>query len=80
MLYKNITQASTPSGWSQSVTNRKQNTRQSKVNSITMYVVYIGSVRISLIYSFERVIVTKKTLGKNIIKSVVMKDRNCRVD
>ena len=34
MPYENITQASTPLGWSQSVTHEKENTKQSNANPI----------------------------------------------
>ena len=38
MSYENITQASTPSGRSQSVTHEKENTKQSNANFISEYV------------------------------------------
>ena len=34
MSYENITQVSAPSGWSQSVTHEKENTKQSNANPI----------------------------------------------
>ena len=34
MSYENITQASTPLAWSQSVTHEKENTKQSNANPI----------------------------------------------
>ena len=36
--YENITQTSTPWGWSQNVTHEKENTKQSYTNSISQCV------------------------------------------
>ena len=48
MSYENITQASTPEGWSQSVTHEKKNNQKIKCQPyIKMSVVSIGNVRTS---------------------------------
>ena len=44
MPYENITQASTPSGWSQRVIHEKENAKQSNASSISQCVVSIGKV------------------------------------
>ena len=51
--YENITQASRPYGWSQSVTYEKENTKQSNANSLSKCVVSIGKVR-TLIMSSKK--------------------------
>ena len=53
MPYENITRASKPEGWLQSVSHEKENAEQSNVNSISQCVVSIGKVRTSLMYSKE---------------------------
>ena len=45
MSYENITQASTPQEWSQSVTHGKENTKQSNANFVSQSVVSIGKIR-----------------------------------
>ena len=51
LSYENITQTSTPQGWSQSVTHEKDNTKQSNANSISQSmasipkVIYFSSVK-----------------------------------
>ena len=41
MSYENITQASTPQGWSQSVTHENKNTKHFNVNPILQYLWYL---------------------------------------
>ena len=72
MSCENITPASTPKEWSQSVTLEKENTRQSNANYISNCLWYLFEMLPLHLYI--------RKLGRNIIKLVVMKDRNCKAD
>ena len=78
MPYENITQASTPSEWLQSVTHEKENTKQSNANP-KLKCLWCLLDMVGLHLCIRKSNRETKT-GENITQLAVIKDKNYRVD